>query len=217
MIEHHFEVPRTARFYTLGEIEAASDVWFVLHGYSMLARNFLKWFEPARAPGRLIVAPEALSRSYFDERKARRVGASWMTKELREAEIEDYVGYLDLLAARIFAGVGQRPRVELHGFSQGAVTAARWAALGQTAFDRIVLWGGSTPPDLELARLGRAVAGGELQLIVGETDQYLTNELVSAEMQRLEAAEIPARLTRFAGGHAVDRETLCRLASVPPG
>ena len=62
-VTHHLIVPRTARYFTFGEIEGASEVWFLLHGYSMLAATFLQWFEPVAEPGRLLVAPEALSRS----------------------------------------------------------------------------------------------------------------------------------------------------------
>ena len=78
---HRITVPRTARYYVLGDMLGAAEVWFVLHGYSQLAATLAKWFETAVKPGRLIVAPEALSRSYFEEHGARRVGASWMTKE----------------------------------------------------------------------------------------------------------------------------------------
>src|SRR5689334_22318965 len=96
--DHHIVVPRTARYVTLGD-GAAEEIWFVLHGYSQLARHFVRWFEPAGRPGRLIVAPEALSRAYFEEAGGmRRVGASWMTKEDRIAEIDDYVTYLDRVA-----------------------------------------------------------------------------------------------------------------------
>src|SRR5207247_332415 len=79
-VAHHLVVPRTARFLTHGEIEGAAEIWFLLHGYGMLAASFLQWFEPAVHPGRLLVAPEALSRAYFEEKGTRRVGASWMTK-----------------------------------------------------------------------------------------------------------------------------------------
>ena len=41
-VTHHLTVPRTARYLTQGEIETAEEVWFVLHGYSMLVEVFLK-------------------------------------------------------------------------------------------------------------------------------------------------------------------------------
>ena len=58
------EVRRIGKRIAIG---VEGEVWLVLHGYSQLAGGFLRWFEPAARPGRLIVAPEGLSRAYFEE------------------------------------------------------------------------------------------------------------------------------------------------------
>ena len=99
--EHHIEVRRTARYYMLGEPSAETrDVWFVCHGYNQLAGDFIREFEPIDDKSRVIVAPEALSRYYistepkFHSAEAE-IGATWMTRADREAEIADYVAYLD--------------------------------------------------------------------------------------------------------------------------
>jgi len=210
-VEHHLQVHRTARYLTLGEVEGASEIWFVLHGYGMLAASFLQWFEPVAEPGRLLVAPEALSRSYFDEKGARRVGASWMTKEDRDAEIEDYVRYLDRLAAQIRLGVLGDPRIEVHGFSQGAATACRWAAFGTVRVDRLVLWSNGVPPDLPLDRYGKRLSRAGLTIAIGTRDRYVTKEAVDREQARLAAAGIHPAVHRFEGGHRVDAETLRAL------
>src|SRR5258705_7905505 len=94
-------VSRMARYFTIGRPDR--EVWFVLHGYGQLAARFLSRFEPLDDGGRLIVAPEALSRFYLTEDSAeRRVGASWMTREDRLTEIEDYVQYLEAVYADVF-------------------------------------------------------------------------------------------------------------------
>jgi hypothetical protein len=110
IIVHELAVPRTARVATLGG-RNADEVWLVLHGYGQLASQFLHSFLPAARPGRLIVAPEALSR-FYTTRKPDRVGATWMTREARDAEIQDYLGYLDLVAGRF---APEATRVEVHG------------------------------------------------------------------------------------------------------
>ncbi|MGE0556309.1 MAG: alpha/beta hydrolase [Gemmatimonadales bacterium] len=209
---HHITVSRTARYVVAGEENGAVEVWIVLHGYSQLATNFLRWFEPALRPGRLIVAPEALSRSYFDESKARRVGASWMTREDREAEIEDYVRYLDQLADELLGILPPRPRLELHGFSQGCATAARWATFGRHRIDRLVLWGGTTPPDLDLERLRSNLLGAPIAMVVGDRDQFLTAEHVRAEDERLKGVGLTVDSRTFPGGHMVDPTVLATLA-----
>ena len=61
MEEHHINVPRTARYHTVGDGGTARAIWIVLHGYGQLARYFLRKFEGLDA-GLLIVAPEGLTR-----------------------------------------------------------------------------------------------------------------------------------------------------------
>lgn len=214
-IEHHLKIPRTARYLTEGEIESAEEVWFVLHGYSMLASVFLKWFEPASRPGRLLVAPEALSRSYHDEGGGRRVGASWMTKEDREVEIEDYVRYLDLLADLVLAAVPGAPRIHIHGFSQGTATACRWVSFGRIHTERLVLWSGGVPPDLPLDRYGPVLTRSGLTLAIGTRDKYITTADIDREQARLAAAGLTPRVHRFDGGHRVDTAMLHTFSEEP--
>jgi predicted esterase len=209
---HRIVVPRSARYFTLGDRTGAEEIWFVLHGYGQLAGSFLRWFEPVARPGRLIVAPEALSRSYFEENQARRVGASWMTKEDREAEIEDYVRFLDQLADEVLGTIPPRARLEVHGFSQGAATACRWASFGHHPVNRLVLWGGTVPPDLDLERLRSNLRDGSVVIVVGDKDQFVTQEAVRNEHARLIGVGLPVVIRSFPGGHLIDRSTLVAIA-----
>lgn len=209
---HHITVARTARYFLLGDELGANEVWFVLHGYSQLAASFVRWFEPAARPGRLIVAPEALSRAYFDERTARRVGASWMTREDRDAEIQDYVLYLDKVADEVIGALPPRPWVEIHGFSQGCATGCRWAALGRQSVNRLVLWGGTVPPDLDVERLRASLRGAPLVMAAGERDQFVPLDRLRSEQTRLAGVGIGVDLRTFPGGHAVDAAALATLA-----
>lgn len=209
---HHITVSRTARYLVAGDEQGAQEVWFVLHGYSQLAASLLRWFEPAFRPGRLIVAPEALSRAYFDEQRARRVGASWMTREDRDREIEDYVRYLDQLAEEVIGILPPRPRVEVHGFSQGCATACRWVTFGRHPVDRLVLWGGTVPPDLDLDRMRSNLRGARVIMAVGDRDQFVTPDQVRTEEQRLRGLGLPLDVHRFTGGHIVDATALAALA-----
>lgn len=213
--DHHLSVRRTARYVTVGDGDAVDEIWFVLHGYSQLARHFIRWFEPALRPGRLIVAPEALSRAYFDGTAGapRRVGASWMTKEDREAEIADYVQYLDQVADDVTAKLARDIRVEVHGFSQGGAAATRWAAYGRRPIDRLMLWGSTLPPDLDLDRLRARLRSLPLLISVGDRDAYIDSEQVQTELARLRERDFPVQFMPFAGGHKVDRETLATLTA----
>lgn len=205
MQEHSITVSRTARYFTLGAPERAHEVWFVCHGYGQLAARFLERFRAVATPERCIVAPEALSRFYLSEHPAeRRVGASWMTKEDRLHEIDDYVRYLDAVYAQVSPG---KKSVTALGFSQGTATVCRWAALGSSRVNRLILWGGEVPPDLDLERLRVP----KLTLVYGTRDEFFTPKVVAANEARLRDQELPYELISFEGGHALDVETLKRL------
>jgi len=159
--------------------------------------------------------PEGLSRFYRDGTGGI-VGASWMTKVAREAEIDDYVAYLDALHARVLTELGTEPRATVLGFSQGTATASRWAARGGVRAERLILWGGGLPPDVDLAAAREAFDG--LAFVAGERDAWITPERLAEERARVEAAGLPFRLSTFAGGHRLDDDLLRSLAgeSGPP-
>ena len=206
MREHFITTARTARYFTLGAPAHAGEIWFVCHGYAQLAARFLERFRPIEAGGRCVVAPEGLSRFYLTEAPAeRRVGAAWMTREDRLHEIDDYVRYLDAVYSSV---APQKATITALGFSQGTATVARWAALGSSHVDRLILWGGEVPPDLDLKRLRVA----ELRLVYGTRDQYFTPKIVAASERRLQEHGIRYELTSFDGGHEIDAPTLLRLA-----
>ena len=219
MREGHLVVTRTARFAVLGEhVARPAEVWFVLHGFGMLASSFLAAFQPLADRTRRIYAPEALNRYYLDGDGVQhgpesRVGATWMTREDRLVEIADYVRYLDTLYRHVFA---ELPRAEVRamvlGFSQGAATAARWAATGNAALDGVILWGSPAPPDLDLAQAARRWVGTPLTLVYGRLDRYFDEARAVAEAERLRTAGITPELVSYDGGHRIDAETLLRLA-----
>jgi len=221
MQEHHLTVARTARYATLGPDDtSARDVWFVLHGYAQLAGDFLRHFAPLDDGARLLVAPEALSRFYSDRGRPggdpQRVGATWMTREDRDAEVSDYVSYLDAVYDRVFERVPREgATVTLLGFSQGAATVSRWASLGRARADRVVCWGSALAHDLDLAPAGRAPLGGaRLVLVVGGDDRLVASDAVDAERRRLAAAGVPHEVVTYDGGHHLHEATLRRLAGV---
>jgi predicted esterase len=215
MEEHHFTTSRTSRYYTLGPAAAAArEVWFLLHGYGQLAGRFLGAFQSLDDGTRCLVAPEALSRFYLGEASGRhdKVGASWMTREDRLTDIADYVRYLDALHGDILRGRGDAGGVKVLGFSQGTATAARWLALGTARADRLILYGGEVPPDLDLAAARERWERTEVTLVAGSHDSYITPKILARDEDRLRAHGIAYRVERFDGGHEVLPEVLRRIA-----
>src|SRR5476649_2685602 len=141
---HAITVPRTARYFTIGPTHGfPRELWIVCHGYGQLAEPFIQHFAPIDDGTRLIVAPEALSRFYLDPipvrrtQKNPRVGATWMTKEDRVAEIADQVTYLDRVVHEVKRHLtGAAPRIVVLGFSQGVATVCRWLASSDVRADQ---------------------------------------------------------------------------------
>jgi predicted esterase len=217
--QHHITVERSARYETLGPRDGtAPEIWFVLHGYGQLAAEFIRFFAGIDDGTRLIVAPEALNRFYLVGVEAapaaeRPVGATWMTKEDRLGEINDYVSYLDAVATRelhAYRGGATRPRVVVLGFSQGAATAARWIVNGDIRPAHAILWGGFLPPDVDPAAAPlRALS---LQIVLGSRDRFLSEERLLEEERRLREHGLPYRLVRYTGGHGIAGATLGEVA-----
>ncbi len=198
--------------------EPLRQIWFVCHGYGQLAARFLRHFEVLDDGHRLIVAPEALSRFYLDGAATgghpeRRVGATWMTREDRLAEINDYVNYLDALYTHVLGRV-DRPAIEVRalGFSQGVATVCRWVGAGSTPVDQLILWAGWVPPDLDLEVNRKALQNARLTLVLGQRDEYATPEQVAEQEARLRKHDIPYQLVLFDGGHHLDAAVLRQLA-----
>ena len=137
-----------------------------------------------------------------------------MTREDREAEIRDYVRYLDALADGF---PKEDAPVTVLGFSQGVATACRWVTYGRLRPERLVLWGDFLPPDLDLDAAREALAGTEIVLVRGREDPALADaELRAAEAERIEAAGLELRVVRYEGGHDIDGPTLRALAADCP-
>ena len=212
MTEHHLSVRRTARYFTLGPAAAgAREVWIVLHGYGQLAARFLRQFAPLDDGARSIVAPEGLSRFYAEAGRNDKIGACWMTREDRLAEIDDYIHYLDALYDEVMRGAAAAPVIVL-GFSQGTVTAARWLAHGNVRAVRLILWGGEVPPDLDLAVARERWQRTDVRFVVGSEDPFITPKVLARDEQRLRQHGIPFRVERFEGGHEIVRAVLERMA-----
>ena len=216
MQEHHISVSRTARYFTLGNSSGVAEVWFVCHGYGQLASRFLEKLRVLDDGRRYLVAPEGLSRFYLSESLTeRRVGASWMTREDRLAEIEDYARYLDAVYAEVFRS-RDRARVTVHvlGYSQGASTVSRWVAMGKANIDRLTLWGGEFPPDLDLTldTVVNRLRAARITLVYGRSDEYITPKVIQTITTRLRQHAISFKEIAFDGGHELNEGVLMELA-----
>jgi len=206
-----------ARHYKLGEITShTKKVWFVIHGYGQLAQYFIKKFSVLENPETCIIAPEGLSRFYLEDVTKRsqsgnnKVGATWMTRENRLMDIENYLTYLNGIYSKeiptSFAG-----QVTLLGFSQGGATVSRWALDGNVSFQRLILWAGIFPNDMDFEKGASLFKNKEVIEVFGDQDPFLTDDRL-AEMNALNnKLNLNPTKVQFKGGHEIDEQTLLQL------
>ena len=134
-----------------------------------------------------------------------------MTREDRDTEIRDYVGYLDRLHGHIVADLGKGIRTVALGFSQGCHTLARWGALGAVEFHALVFWGEVLPSDLDIDAAARGFGAARLLSVQGREDSHLTPEILARQERQLEA--LGRRMTTHwhPGGHRLEADTLVEV------
>lgn len=198
-------VEKTAHYYSLGNISTAKTLWFVLHGYGYNANYFIHKFDVLADEENLVIAPEGLSNFYVTGVSGR-VGASWMTKENREDEIQDYLNYLNSLYETILSQIDLiEVKVNIIGFSQGGATAARWVSDNKIKCANLILWASVFPDDMEFEVLK---TNTNSFLLYGDDDEYVTPERIDKQKAILEKANINCKLIEFKGKHDVPAEVL---------
>ena len=137
-----------------------------------------------------------------------------MTREDRLVEIEDYVRYLDEVQREMLDRSARDVRVTALGFSQGTATVARWLVHGSARIDRVILWAGLLPPEIDPAGPARErLMSSDLHLVRGTRDDLLNAGQVAEQAERLTRAGVRCTVLEFEGGHRMDRDTLVRLGA----
>lgn len=213
-MERHLAVTRTARYQQLGELSAHTRrVWFVCHGYGQLAAYFIRHFAflAEADPTTVVIAPEGLSRFYL-RGNGGRVGASWMTRDDRLAEISDHLNFLNQLAEKVLDECLPDVQVIVLGFSQGTATVSRWLAQAWFRPAHLILWAGGFPDDLEPAAAQRLLHGLPLTIVIGSNDEYITVAQAGQQHEQLQQLGARSQLLTFEGKHELNRAILLQLA-----
>jgi predicted esterase len=216
MHELNIHVNFKARYYKLGDASSARQIWFVLHGYGQLARYFIKKFEALAGNDICILAPEGLSRFYLEDVSSRaqsgnnRVGATWMTKEDRLTDIENYITYLNSIYRHEVYNT--TAPVTILGFSQGAATASRWVQQGTVQFQRLILWAGILPPDMDLDKSMNTLRNKKIIFVYGTEDPFINDKRFEEMRHIAEQLSLSLEVISFEGKHELDDFTLLKLA-----
>lgn len=206
--EGHIKFQKNGRYFTLGKPSGKKHLLIALHGYGHLAEFFIRKFQNVDIEKYFVVCPEGLHR-YYQSGTSGRVGASWMTKEDRLNDIDDYVNFLNTLLSH-FKSLYDFQTVTLLGFSQGGATACRWLAYGKHNFDRFILWATVFPPDME-KEYSKKFNQSKNYFVFGNNDEYYTEEKVNEHFEELSALNITFEMIKFDGNHNIHEETLLKI------
>ncbi|NNC83135.1 MAG: alpha/beta fold hydrolase [Flavobacteriales bacterium] len=207
--EGFVQIPLQARYYTLGtSVEDSQAILLCLHGYGQLARYFLRKFDSAVGHGIHVVVPEGLHRFYLSGNEGR-VGASWMTKEARAIDIQNYCVYLDHVMDQVLEG--RDKRIIVLGFSQGAATAGRWIQHTARSVSDLILWAGMFPHDVDLSADASFWSEVDFHSVLGTDDPYIDDERLNAHRQPFTQAGLSMSHMEFKGAHTIEPEALNKL------
>jgi len=210
--EKNIITPKTGRYYVIGEPGYnTKTIWFAMHGYGNLASDFADKFKDIVNENTIVIVPEALNKFYVKGFYGK-VGASWMTKNGRESEIKDYLGFLNNVYYQEVSKIFKPDlKINLFGFSQGTATASRWALQNRVKFDKLILWGGSLPGDVDYKKARITFTSTELTIVMGKSDEFITEEIISGELNILDENKISYLIKKYDGKHDIQNDILKEL------
>lgn len=205
----YIKTEKTSRVVIEGKINPElKQIWLVAHGYGHLAPYFVNKFKTLiDNPEHIIIVPEAMHRYYLNGHSGK-VGASWMTKEERETDIEDYCSYLDKVYEKYILPAGKNCIVNALGFSQGGATICRWASRTQFHIDNLIVWGSVIPPDMNWESYLDRLKTLNWFYIAGDKDEFLNGIQQKEQLGVLEKHQIKPEFIAYQGGHDINEATL---------
>lgn len=151
--------------------DKTKNVWIVFHGMGYLSKYFIKYFSELDAEENYIIAPQAPSK-YYQDRKFKHVGASWLTRENTVSETQNILNYVDSVYEKEISGA--TPNLFIMGYSQGVSIATRWVASRKIQCNKLILHSGGIPKELQPTDFEFLKLSTEVIYLYGDKDPYIT-------------------------------------------
>lgn len=204
-------VDATCRYFQLGTLsEDTKVIWFVFHGYGMSAKSFLENFADFDNGYTVVISPEGPHRFYGGEQDGKQVVGNWMTREVRDADIETQQNFLNKILDTVLNSVARTGvKIGVLGFSQGSPAAFRWVSQLSTGVDMCISWGSDIARDVitDVKKLHK-INLCNIQLVVGDRDKYISDERLNEELIELHDMGVQYDFHSFKGGHRLDDKTI---------
>jgi predicted esterase len=207
--ENVIKILKTARYFS-NEFTAADikSVLIVIHGYAQLGKDFINSFSFLDDKKTLIIAPEGLSKFYFRNQ----IGASWMTKEDRLNEINDYVNYLNSVIKQISLKIDlSKTETSLLGFSQGVHTAVRFFTGSSYNFGKLIICSSDFPKDADFHKLKEKLAEAKMYFVHGIDDEIISHGTYNDNMKLLREKQIDFEEITFNGKHEINKDSILKI------
>lgn len=205
---HFLTTEKTARIVIEGsDNPELKNIWLITHGYGHLATYFIRKFSSLKNNQNLLIVPEALHRFYLNG-VADKVGASWMTKEEREKEIEDNNKYMSRVYEQYISPVNKNICINVFGFSQGAAVACRWAVASKHKIDNLIVWGSNVPPELTIENIESRKNDFHWHYVAGDKDEFISPEKQKEQVKKLSELGIQASTIFYEGYHDINDSAL---------
>ncbi|MFC4634288.1 alpha/beta hydrolase [Dokdonia ponticola] len=183
MPENQITYTHTNTYSTLNAFTPKTkNVWLAFHGMGHLSRYFIKHFEGLNLDENYIIAPQAASK-YYQDKRFKYVGASWLTKENTALEKENVLTYIDAVwATESKKWEEQHINLILMGYSQGVSIVTRWASSRKIDCKQLLLHSGAIPHELTPLHFEYLAPTTKVIYLYGDKDEYI-NEARKTEQQ----------------------------------
>ena len=201
----------TNTYSTLNELNSdTKNIWIVCHGIGFLSKYFISYFKDLNTDENYIIAPQAPSK-YYQTKAYKYVGASWLTKENRDLEIENVLNYLE--AVMDLENLPKDKNIILLGFSQGVSIVTRWMAKRKILCNHLVIHSGSIPTEFDASNFSY-LPNLKTTIIYGDNDEYLTPSKIEAQLTYAQSIfPNSPELIKFNGRHVMHPGSLEKLTN----
>ncbi|WP_310991763.1 alpha/beta hydrolase [Aequorivita marina] len=190
--------------------EKTKNVWLVFHGMGYLSKYFINYFSELNTDENYIIAPQAPSK-YYQDKKFKHVGASWLTRENTTAETENILNYIDAVYNEELSG--NTPNLIVLGYSQGVSIAARWVARHKIQCNKLILHSGAIPKELKPKDFEFLNTSTQVIYLYGNKDQYVTEaRKTEAELNGSKLFKDRLTVQVFEGVHEVNKDFILTVS-----
>ncbi|WP_313113342.1 alpha/beta hydrolase [Aequorivita sediminis] len=190
--------------------ENTKNIWIVFHGLGYLSKYFIRYFSELNPEENYIIAPQAPSK-YYQDRRFKHVGASWLTRENTVIETENILNYIDAVFKKEING--ETPNLIILGYSQGVSIATRWVANRKIMCDKLILHSGGIPKELKASDFKFLNPSARVIYLYGDKDEYITEARKTEEqLKGSELFENRLEIEVFDGVHEVNQKFINKVS-----